>query len=257
MTFKLENRVAIVTGGGRGIGKGIALRLAAEGCSIVIAQRDPTSAAATVGEIEEIGGRALFVPTDVAQSADIVKMVEKCESFFGRVDVMVNNAGLSGLDENTLDMTLETWNRSIATNLTSIFVGVQASARAMVRGGRGGSIINIASINSFRAQKLALHYVATKGAIPLLTMGMAVDLSEFGIRVNAIAPGLIKTERTSPRYLESAAREMVVRNVPLGRTGTVEEVGALAVFLASDDSSYIQGETILIDGGFTGYLRFD
>jgi NAD(P)-dependent dehydrogenase (short-subunit alcohol dehydrogenase family) len=255
--MKLENKVAVVTGGGRGIGRGIALRFAREGAAVLIAQRDPDSAARTVMEIQTDGHEASFVQTDVSVPDQITAMASTCEERYGRIDVLVNNAGLTGLDKSILDMSLETWNHALATNLTSLFLCTQAVARVMVRKGIQGAIINIASINSFRAQKQAIHYVATKGAIPLLTMAMAVDLSEHGIRVNAIGPGLIKTERTAPRYLIQENLDMLKRNVPLGRTGSVEEVAALATFLASDECTYIQGDTILIDGGFTAYLRFD
>lgn len=255
--MRLENKVAVVTGGGRGIGRGIALRFAKEGAKVLIAQRDPKSAEQTIAEIVAGGHEASFVATDVSIPEQIGAMAKVCEERYGRLDVMVNNAGLTGLDKSILDMSLETWQRALDTNLTSLFVGTQAAARLMVKAGAGGSIINIASINSFRAQKQAIHYVATKGAIPVLTMAMAIDLSEYGIRVNAIAPGLIKTERTAPRYLIQENLDMVKRNVPLGRTGSIEDVAALAAFLASDESAYVQGETILVDGGFTAYLRFD
>lgn len=255
--MRLREKVAIVTGGGRGIGRGLALRFAREGAAVLIGQRDPESASDLVDTILAEGGRALFHPTDVAEPAQVESLIERCRTEFGRLDIMVNNAGLTGLDKSTLEMSLETWQHALDTNLTSLFVGSQAAARLMVDPGTAGSILHIASINSFRAQKQALHYVVTKGAIPLLTMGMAVDLAEYGIRVNAIAPGLIKTERTAPRYLIEENLRMVERTVPLGRTGSPEDVAALAVFLASDESSYITGETILIDGGFTAYLRFD
>jgi NAD(P)-dependent dehydrogenase (short-subunit alcohol dehydrogenase family) len=255
--MRLEGKVAIVTGGGRGIGKGISRRFAKEGATVAIAQRDPESAARTVAEIKADGNKAFFVQTDVAVPEQITAMVNTCEQRHGRIDVLVNNAGLTGVDKSVIDMSLETWNRALDTNLTSLFLCTQAVARVMVRKKVQGSIINIGSINSFRAQKQAIHYVATKGAVPLLTMAMAVDLAEHGIRVNAIAPGLISTERTAPRYLNQESIDMVKRTVPLGRTGKVEEVAALATFLASDECPYIQGETILIDGGFTAYLRFD
>ena len=255
--MRLESKVAVITGGGRGIGKGIAVRFAKEGASVLIAQRDPESAARTIAEIEANGGKASFVKTDVAVPEQVTAMMGACDERYGRVDILVNNAGLTGMDKSIIEMSLETWTHALDTNLTSLFVCTQAAARLMVRTGTAGSIINIGSINSFRAQKQAIHYVATKGAVPLLTMAMAVDLAEHGIRVNAIAPGLIRTERTAPRYLKQEALDMVTRTVPLGRTGTVEEVAALATFLASDECPYIQGETILIDGGFTAYLRFD
>jgi NAD(P)-dependent dehydrogenase (short-subunit alcohol dehydrogenase family) len=255
--MRLPNKVAVVTGGGRGIGKGIARRFSKEGATVAIAQRDPESAARTVAEIEAEGNQAFFVQTDVARPEQIMAMVKTCEDRYGRIDILVNNAGLTGVDKSIIDMSLETWNRALDTNLTSLFLCTQAVARVMVRKNVQGSIINIGSINSFRAQKQAIHYVATKGAVPLLTMAMAVDLAEHGIRVNAIAPGLISTERTAPRYLNQESVDMVKRTVPLARTGKVEEVAALATFLASDECPYIQGETILIDGGFTAYLRFD
>lgn len=255
--MRLENKVAIVTGGGRGIGGGISRRFAKEGATVLIAQRDPESALRTVAEIESEGHTASFVQTDVGVPEQVKEMVRTCAERYGRVDILINNAGLTGLDKSILDMSLETWNHALDVNLTSLFLCTQEVARVMVEKGIQGSIINIASINSFRAQKQAIHYVVTKGAIPLLTMGMAVDLAEYGIRVNAVAPGMITTERTAPRYLIEENQKMLKRNVPLGRTGTMEEVAALATFLASDECPYIQGETILIDGGFTAYLRFD
>jgi NAD(P)-dependent dehydrogenase (short-subunit alcohol dehydrogenase family) len=175
----------------------------------------------------------------------------------GRLDVLVNCAGISGLDKSIIDMTYETWQQAIDTNLTAVFLATQAAARLMVTKGIRGAIINIGSINSFQAQRHAMHYVATKGAIPLLTQAMAVDLSEHGIRVNAIAPGMISTERTGPRLAAIAYRDMVTRVVPLGRTGSVDEVAALATFLASDECNYLQGETILIDGGLMAHLRLE
>ena len=255
--MKLLGKAAIVTGSGRGIGRGIALRFAKEGAHLLVADRNPERGIETVQEIEKLGRKALFVEADVTIPEQVVTMTEKCEKQFGKVDILVNNAGITGVDKNIIEMSYETWTRAISNNLSSLFLCTQAAARVMVKHGVEGVIINIASINSFAAQKHAIHYVATKGAIPLMTKAMAVDLAEYNIRANAIAPGMISTERTGPRLLDPAYKEMVQRVVPLKRTGQVDEVAALATFLASDESRYIQGETILIDGGLLAYLRLE
>lgn len=255
--MRLKDKVAIVTGGGRGIGRGIARRFAQEGASVLIAQRDSQSAARTVAEIEKAGGEASYVVVDVSVAEQVSNMVRVCLDRYHRLDVLVNNAGVSGVDGSVLDMSLDLWQRFLDVNLTGPFLCAQAAGKVMVSQGTNGRIINVGSINSFKAQRNAAHYVATKGAIPLLTMAMAVDLSPHGILVNAIAPGTISTERTGPRLADEAYRAMIAKNVPLGRTGQVAEVAALAVFLASEECGYIQGETIIIDGGFLAYLRFD
>lgn len=247
----------MVTGGGRGIGRGIALRFAAEGASVVIAQRDPGSGARTVHEIEQTGGSAYFVQADVSDQPQVQRMIRACVDRYQRLDVLVNNAGVSGLSGSVLEMSVDDWRRFLDINLTGTFLCAQAAARVMVDRGTAGRIINVGSINSFRAQKHAANYVAAKGAIPLLTMALAVDLSPHGILVNAIAPGTISTERTRPRLQNPVYREMIARNVPLGRTGEVDDIAVVATWLASDECRYIQGETIVVDGGFLAYLRFD
>jgi NAD(P)-dependent dehydrogenase (short-subunit alcohol dehydrogenase family) len=254
---RLAGKVAIITGGGRGIGRGIARQFAAEGAAVVVAQRDPDSGARTAQEIEDAGGRAVFVQTDVRNRAEVQGMVRVCDERYGRLDILVNSAGVSGLSGSILDLSFEDWQRFIDTNLTGTFLCAQAAARLMVQRGIPGRIINIGSINSFKAQKQAANYVASKGAIPLLTMALAVDLSAHGILVNAIAPGTISTERTRPRLQNPAYRDMIAKNVPLGRTGEVSDISAVATLLASDECTYIQGETIVVDGGFLAYLRFD
>lgn len=255
--MQLENKVAVITGGGRGIGKGIAKRFAIEGARVVIGQRDPESGEQTVKEIKEAGGDALYVRTDIAEADQIERLIRTADDWYGRLDILINNAGVTGLDKSIIEMSVEKWKHTIDVNLNSVFLAARAAGRIMVDKGIQGSIINIGSINSYQAQKHAIHYVTTKGAIPLITMAMAVDLSEHGIRVNAIAPGMISTERTGPRLLNESYRKMVQRVVPMGRTGKVEEVAALALFLVSDECKYIQGETILIDGGLMAQLRLE
>jgi NAD(P)-dependent dehydrogenase (short-subunit alcohol dehydrogenase family) len=255
--MKLLGKVAIVTGSGRGIGKGIAMRFANEGAQVLVAEMNAEWGIETVQEIREQGGEATFIETDVTDLEQVKLMTDNCEEHFGKVDILVNNAGITGVDKNILEMSYETWKRAIDNNLSSLFLCTQAAAKLMVKHGVEGSIINIASINSYAAQKNAIHYIATKGAIPLFTKSTAVDLSEYNIRANAIAPGMISTERTGPRLLDPAYKDMVQRVVPLKRTGQVNEVAALATFLASDESRYIQGETILIDGGLLAFLRLE
>ncbi|MFA6111602.1 MAG: SDR family NAD(P)-dependent oxidoreductase, partial [Candidatus Latescibacterota bacterium] len=188
----LENRVAIVTGGGRGIGRAIVLRFAAEGARVVIAQRDPESGAKTCEEVRQQGGTALFVPTDVSQRSQVEHLVSETVSTFNRLDVLVNNAALMGESGPFLEVAQETWERVLATNLTSAFMCGQAAARVMAANG-GGSIINVSSTNGQVPQPRCCAYAAAKGGMEILTRSMAVDLAPYGIRVNTIAPGPIQS----------------------------------------------------------------
>jgi len=242
---RLKQRVAIVTGAAHGIGLACAQRFAAEGALLVLADLDEaagTDAAASVPG-------AVFVRTDVAQKARVDALVARALALHGRVDVLVNNAGITHACD-FLELAEEDFDRVLAVNLKSMFLCGQAVARAMVKQGIRGSIVNMSSANAVVAIANQVPYVVSKGGINQLTKVMALALAPHGIRVNGIGPGTILTELAKKAVLtDDAARRRILSRTPLGRCGEPAEVAAVAAFLASDDASYLTGQTIYPDGG--------
>ena len=238
----LQDKVAIVTGGGRGIGRGIARRFAREGARVVIAQRDSTSGERTCQEVEEAGGTALFVRIDVSCLEEVEHLIDETVARFDGLDILVNNAAFTGHRVHFLEVPQEDWDRIIAVNQTGVFMCSQVAARIMAEAG-GGNIIHITSVNGFVPQWRNSVYGATKGALLALTRGMATDLAPHHIRVNSIAPGPIQT--TLPDGAAPDPSDMTL----LGRSGLPEEIAAAAVFLASEESCFITGQILTVDGG--------
>lgn len=240
-----------MTGAAAGIGRGIARRFAREGASVVIADRDESGAAGACAEIAAAGGAAWALGVDVADRAQVERMVEATLARYGRIDILVNNAAIALLYEPLLEIGEASWRRVIDVNLSGAFWCSQAVARHMVAR-LEGAIVNIVSVNSFRPEKQVAHYAASKGGLLLLTCAMAVELAPYNVRVNAIAPGAIRTERTEIFDAAPANREIVARvlgDIPIARRGEPDEVAAAAVFLAGPGASYIQGHTLVVDGG--------
>ena len=245
---KLAGKVACVTGAGTGIGVGIAIALAEAGADVCVGYFGSAEGAReTAVKIEALGRRALLQQADVADSAQARGLVDATVERLGRIDVMVNNSGVTW-PKPFLELDDETWDRTFGINLRGMFLCSQQAARHMVRQGAGGRIINLSSVHGFSATTRHVHYEATKGGINMFTKALAIELAPHQITVNAIAPGAIEVERyykTMPNY----DREAMGQRIPAGRVGFPEDVAPLAVFLASDDASYITGETILVDGG--------
>ena len=244
--MRLRERVAIVTGGGFGIGRGIACRFAEEGARVVIAEIVPERGRETVQMIEGAGGQALFIETDVRERSQVEAMVERTVRELASIDVLVNNAGLTGRTP-ILEMTDEEWNGMLATNLTGPFLCTQAVARHMISGGSGGKIINVASIMSEVACPEQAHYAASKGGLLMLTRALACDLGPCGINVNAIGPGT--TDSGHGAFDDPDVLEAYESKVPLGRIALPSDTAKAAVFLASDDADYVNGAILYVDGG--------
>lgn len=244
--MRLQGKVALVTGAGGGIGRGIAIRFAAEGARVLASDIDFRTAERTAGEIACAGGEALPFRLDVCEQDEAEGAVQETVARFGRLDVHVNNAGVTDRCP-FLDTSLDFWHRLLAINLTGTFICGQAAARQMVRQG-GGRIINVASNSGVRGGMGRAAYGATKAAIINLTQTMAMELAPHGILVNALAPGPIRTERTA----EDAPGRGFLARMSIKRFGEPDEVGAAAAFLASDDCSFTTGSLLSVDGGFIG-----
>jgi 3-oxoacyl-[acyl-carrier protein] reductase len=249
---ELGGRVAVVTGAAKGIGAGIAARLGAEGMRLVLADLDGPALGQTAASLRDAGADVVTAVGDLGHAHGVEELFRVVSASFGSVDVLVNNA--ADLERRRLlddhDALLE---RQLASNIRGPYLCSRGAAELMVRGGKGGSIVNISSVGSIRAHHRGLPYDVTKGAIDAMTRAMAVDLGEYGIRVNAIGPGVTHTYRTdpyrgTPGYLATAER------IPLRRFGTVADIAAMVAFLASDDASYVTGQVIFVDGGITAQL---
>jgi NAD(P)-dependent dehydrogenase (short-subunit alcohol dehydrogenase family) len=246
--MRLSGRVALVTGAGNGIGQAIAERFAGEGASVVALDLEGESVAAVVERIQANGGQAEAVAGDIAKREDVAKAVGRCVERFGGLDILAANAGIADA-QPLLEIEERSWRRIIDVNLTGTFFCIQEAARVMLPA-RKGAIVVTASTNAFYVETNMAHYNASKGGVVALVRSAALDLGPYGIRVNAIEPSMVKTRAAfitedpvgGPEYL---------KRVPLGRFAETSEIASTVAFLASDDASYITGETIILDGGLT------
>jgi len=242
----LEDRVAIVTGGSRGIGRAIATELARRGAAVVVNYRqDGEAAAAVVAEIESAGGRAVGFQADVSELTQAQALVEAAIQTYGRLDILVNNAGTTR-DQVILMMSEEDWDTVIRVNLKSLYNTCKAAARPMVRQ-RSGRIINITSVVGIAGQGGQTNYAAAKAGVIGFTKSLAKELGPRGITVNAVAPGLIPTDLTAS--LPEELRQKAIEQTPLRRLGRAEEIAWAVAFLASDEAAFITGVTLPVDGG--------
>jgi NAD(P)-dependent dehydrogenase (short-subunit alcohol dehydrogenase family) len=247
-TMKLTDKVAIVTGAAQGIGLACAERLVREGARVMLTDVRPDGAAAAAA----LGDAARFFQADVSAKADVDALVAATLAAFGRIDILVNNAGVTHAAE-FLDLEEDDFDRVLRINLKSMFLCSQAVAREMVKRQdtqRGGCIINMSSVNAELAIPNQVPYVVSKGGVNQLTRVASISLAQYGIRVNAIGPGTILTELAKQAVLAGPeARHKILSRTPLGRCGEPEEIAGIAAFLASDDASYITGQTLYADGG--------
>jgi len=249
--FDLTGKVAIVTGARRGIGRGIALALAKAGADVTVSDISLEDCQKVVDEIEGLGRKGLAVKCDVTQKSEVEEMVQKTVEEFGKVDILVNNAGIVEF-KPFLELTEEEWDKVLDVNLKGYFLCAQATAKEMVKN-KWGRIVNIASIASGQVgvgfPQIA-HYCASKGGIVALTEALALELSPQGINVNAIGPGVVETDMTKGMLSDEKTKQGLLLRVPKGRVGQPEDIGAAAVFLASDEADYITGATLFVDGGW-------
>jgi NAD(P)-dependent dehydrogenase (short-subunit alcohol dehydrogenase family) len=250
--FELDGKNALVTGGGRGLGKAMASALAEAGANIAIIDVDRENAEQSADEITEIGVEATAVEADVTDEAEMEAMVEEVTDRLGSIDVLLNNAGVTS-NAPAAEMSVEDWQRTIDVNLTGVFLCAKHVGQHMIEQG-SGSIINISSMSGFVANypQPQIGYNASKAGVIMVTRSLASEWAEHGIRVNSIAPGYMRTDLVDEVLEEDPEMEEIwLEYTPMGRLGQPEELGGIVVFLASEASSYMTGEVVAYDGGYT------
>lgn len=247
--MRLNDKVAVVTGGGTGIGRGIALKFAQEGARVVVCGRRKEPLEEVVSTITQNGGQAIYFIVDVSLYAQIMTMVEAVLAKWSRIDILVNNAGIY-VAHDAATLSEEEWNSVINIDAKGVFLASKAVLPGMIQQGKG-KIINIASIAGLFGFEQSAAYCAAKGAVVNLTREMALDYSQKGICVNAIAPGVIESDMTKPFLSSEEGKKGFLSKIPVGRIGTPDDIAFAAVYLASDESDYVVGQSLVVDGGWT------
>ena len=243
----LKGKAAIVTGGGRGIGRAIALGLAGAGASVAVAGRTQQEIENVSSEIQKLGGKALAVPTDLTVTAQLENLVQTAAKEFGRIDILVNNAARSFL-RSLLDLREDGWDKVFDTNVKAVWLLSRAVARKMIEQ-KGGRIINITTVGAEKAELGMAAYGSSKAALKMLTRCMAREWAQYGIRVNAVGPGLTRTDFSKPIWSNPEVAKHVSSAIPMGRLAEPEEIVGSVLFLASEAANFITGHSIYVDGG--------
>lgn len=252
MDGSMQGKVALVTGGGSGIGQETALAFVRKGARVAITDVVEKNGQDTVQKVSALGGEALFVQADVSKPADMERAVQETVKRFGRLDYGVNNAGIGGASNTVADYTPEDWNKVIGINLTGVFLSLKYELQQLIKQGQGGAVVNVASILGLVGFANAAAYVSAKHGVVGLTETAAIENSRNGIRVNAICPGFIRTPLISSAGImeESDAYKAIAAMHPIGRFGEPTEIANAIVWLCSDEASFVSGEAFRVDGGY-------
>jgi 3-oxoacyl-[acyl-carrier protein] reductase len=254
---RFENKVTVITGAGNGIGLQLAESFAAEGAIAVIAEINETAGKLAEEKIKAAGGRALFVQVDVSDEPTVEKMVKTVVDQLGRIDILINNAGVV-VHVKVVDMEREAWDRQMAVQLTGPFLVSKHVARHMIARGGGGKMVNISSVSAVMGRHKAAAHCSAKGGLTMLTKVLAMELGEYQINVNAVAPGLIDVpSQRDEANISSEYKRSYLRELPLGRIGEVADIAHMVMFLCSEDANWITGQLMLVDGGLmSGHYSF-
>ena len=249
--MRLKDKAAIITGASFGIGRATALSFAREGAKLVLASRRKGPGKEVADEIRAQGGKAIYVCTDVSKIEDVERMIELTIDEYGKLDVLFNNAGVRASTVNVMDLTEEEFDRTIDVDLKGVFLCSKYAIPYMIKN-QGGSIISCSSISAFIGQRLNSAYNAAKGGVELITKCMALDFAKYNIRVNTVCPGWVRTEMNRKQIASFTEKDWqeVKRLHPLGRIGEPEDIAPAVVYLASDESSWVTGTNIMVDGGY-------
>ncbi|KNH23728.1 glucose 1-dehydrogenase [Priestia megaterium] len=252
----LEGKVVVITGSSTGLGKSMAIRFATEKAKVVVNYRSKEDEANSVlEEIKKVGGEAIAVKGDVTVESDVINLVQSAIKEFGKLDIMINNAGLEN-PVSSHEMSLSDWNKVIDTNLTGAFLGSREAIKYFVENDIKGTVINMSSVHEKIPWPLFVHYAASKGGMKLMTETLALEYAPKGIRVNNIGPGAINTPINAEKFADPEQRADVESMIPMGYIGEPEEIAAVAAWLASSEASYVTGITLFADGGMTQYPSF-